>query len=74
MEQQLERLTNYFVSVSQEFPPLHPEQLSDYTRQKLLDIRPQDIPTIEDYEIFNILDKCTKKKSSVPGDIPPRLF
>ena len=74
VEQQLERLTNYFVSVSQEFPPLHLEQLSDYTRQKLLDIQPQDIPTVEDYEIFNILDNCTKKKSSVPGDIPPRLF
>ena len=74
VEQQLERLTDYFVSVSQEFPPLEIEQLSDYTRQKLSDICIEDIPVVEDYEIFNILDNCTKKKSAVPGDIPPRLF
>ena len=74
VEQQLERLTDYFVSVSQEFPPLEIEQLSDYTRQKLSDICIEDIPIVEDYEIFNILDNCTKKKSAVPGDIPPRLF
>ena len=62
------------MSVSQEFPPLEIEQLSDYTRQKLSDICIEDIPIVEDYEIFNILDNCTKKKSAVPGDIPPRLF
>ena len=74
VEQQLERLSDYFVAVSQEFPPLEMEQLSAETRQKLADIRPEDIPTVQEYEIFQILDKSKKKKSSVPGDMPPRLF
>ena len=67
VEQQLERFSDYFVAVSQEFTPLQPEQLSAETRQKLADIRPEDIPTVQEYEIFQILDKSKKKKSSVPG-------
>ena len=74
VDQQLERLTKYFVSVSQEFPPLEISQLSEYTRSKLANICQEDIPKVQDYEIFSILDNCKKKKSSVPGDIPPRLF
>ena len=74
VDQQLERLTKYFVSVSQEFPPLQIEQLSEYTRQKLANICEDDIPKLEEYQIFSILDNCKKKKSSVPGDMPPRLF
>ena len=74
VEQQLERLSNYFVAVSQEFPPLELDQLSDRTRQKLSDIRVEDIPKVQEHEIFLILDRCKKKKSSVPGDMPPRLF
>ena len=74
VDQQLERLTKYFVSVSQEFPPLQMEQLSEYTRQKLANICEDNIPKLEEYQIFSILDNCKKKKSSVPGDMPPRLF
>jgi hypothetical protein len=74
VEQQLERLSDYFVAVSQEFPPLELDQLSDKTRQKLSDIREEDIPLVQEHEIFLILDRCKKKKSSVPGDMPPRLF
>ena len=74
VEQQLERLSNYFVAVSQEFPPLELDQLSDRTRQKLSDIRVEDIPQVQEHEIFLILDRCKKKKLSVPGDMPLRLF
>ena len=74
VDQQLERLTKYFVSVSQEFPPLEILKLSEYTRNKLANICQEDIPKVQDYEIFSILDNCKKKKSSVPGDMPPRLF
>ena len=62
VKQQLERFSDYFVAVSQEFPPLQLEQLSAETRQKLADIRPEDIPTVQEYEIFQILDKSKKKK------------
>ena len=74
VEQQLARIADYFVAVSQEFPPLQHDQLSAITRQKLADIRPEHIPTVQEYEIFQILDNSKKKKSTVPGDMPPRLF
>ena len=74
MEQQLERFSDYFVAVSQEFPPLELSQLSEKTLQKLANIRQDDIPIVQEYEIFQILDKCKKKKSAVPGDMPPQLF
>lgn len=55
-------------------PPLKVDQLSEYTRQKLANICQDDIPKLQDYEIFSIFESCKKKKSSVPGDMPPRLF
>ena len=74
VEEQIQRLTDHFVSVSQEFPPLELSQLSEFTRRKLNEIRPEEIPHVEDHEIFCIFEKMKKKKSSVPGDMPPRLF
>ena len=74
VEEQIQRLTDHFVAVSQEFPPLQLSQLSAKTRQKLEEIRPEQIPIVQEHEIFQILDKLKKKKSSVPGDLPPNLF
>ena len=74
MEEQLERFSDYFVAVSQEFPPLEISQLSEETRRKLSQVQKEEIPIIQDYEIFQILDKSKQKKFTVPGDMPPRLF
>ena len=74
VEEQLERFANYFVSVSQEFPPLEISQLSEETQRKLSEIQSEEIPFVQDFEIFQIIDKCKKTKSTVPGDLPPRLF
>ena len=74
VEEQIERFSDFFVAVSQEFPPLELSQLSNSTRQKISNIRPQDIPVVEEHEIYQILSKTKRKKSSVPGDIPPSLF
>ena len=54
VEQQLEWLSKYFVAVSQEFPPLELDQLSDRTHQKWLDIREEDIPQGQEHEVFLI--------------------
>ena len=72
--EQIERFSNYFISVSQEFPPLKLDQLSELSRQKLDNIKLEDIPKVEEHEIYEILKSSKKKKSSVPGDMPPRLF
>ena len=74
VKEQLARFSDYFIAVSQEFPPLQLDQLSAEARRKLSEIRQEEIPQIHDYEIFHILDKSNKKKSMVPGDMPPRLF
>ena len=74
VDEQLERFSEYFVSVSQEFPPLELSQLSEETNKKLSEICQEEIPILQDYEIFRILDKSKRKKSTVPGDMPPRLF
>ena len=74
VEEQLARFSDYFVAVSHEFPALQLNQLSPNTLHKLANIKQEEIPIVEDYEIFQILDRCKKKKSSVPGDMPPKLF
>ena len=74
VREQIARFSDYFISVSQEFPPLQLDQLSEESRKKLSEIRQKEIPQIHDYEIFHILDKSKKKKSSTIGDMPPRLF
>jgi hypothetical protein len=74
VEEQIDRFSDYFIRVSQEFPPLEMSQLSDETRQRLAAVRPEDIPTVQEHEIFQLLDKSKRKKSAVPGDMPPRLF
>ena len=74
VEQQIERISDFFIAVSQEFPPLTMDQLSPVTLQKLKDIQMSDIPNVEEYEIYQILKTAKKRKSSVPGDMPPELF
>ena len=74
VEEQIERISDFFIAVSQEFPPLSLEQLSPETLKKLDEILLSEIPRVEEYEIFQILDKAKKRKSSVPGDMPPVLF
>ena len=54
VEEQIQRLTDHFVSVSQEFPPLQISQLSEKTRRKLEGIRPDEIPIVQEHEIFQI--------------------
>ena len=56
VNEQLSRFSEYFISVSQEFPALELDQLSAATRTKLSQIRQEEIPQIQDYQIFNILD------------------
>ena len=74
MEEQLERFSAHFVAVSQEYPPLELSELSDRTRRLLSEIQREEIPFVQDYEIFDIIDKSKKKKCTVPGDMPSRLF
>ena len=55
VEEQIQRISDFFIAVSQEFPPLSLDQLTHQTIQKLNEIQPSEIPIIEEYEIFQIL-------------------
>ena len=74
VDEQIESFSKNFISVSQEFPPLQLALLSNETRQKLTEIRQDEIMCVLEHEMYEILRRCKKKKSSVPGDMPPRLF
>ena len=73
MEEQIEIFSNYFLSVSQEFPTLQLDQLSELSQQKLDNVKQEDIPTVEEHEMYEILKQSKSKKSCVPGDRTPRL-
>ena len=51
VEEQNRKFSDFFMAVSQEFPPLHVSQLSDKSRLKLAQIC-QETPIVQDREIF----------------------
>ena len=73
-KEQLERISNYFASIANEFPKLKEEDLSEEVKHKLNNIEHNEIPSISSQYVYDIMRQIKKKKSSVPGDIPPRLF
>ena len=69
-----ERIARHFGAISQEFPPINTECLPERLKEKIFD--PQiikDIPTIEEYEVYEKFKKRKLKNSKVPGDIPKKL-
>ena len=73
-EEQLDRISDYFVSIAEEFPKLKIEDLSDEVKMKLDNIDESEIPHVSANYIYSVMREIKKKKSSVPGDLPPRLF
>jgi hypothetical protein len=63
VEEQLERFGEHFSAVSQEFPPLKLEQLSDFTRKKLSEIQICQIPYVEEFEIHHIIQRSLEKRN-----------
>ena len=57
-----------------EFPELNVNDLSPDVKRMLNEIKPDEIPKIESNEMYKILKSCKNKKSSVPGDLPPRIY
>ena len=70
-KEQLERISNYFASIANEFPKLKEEDLSEEVKHKLNNIEHNEINSISSQFVYNVMRQIKKKKSSVPGDIPP---
>jgi hypothetical protein len=73
-KQSVERLAEYFSTISQEYSPLNVESLPECVRIKLqAPVNTCDIPHIEAYEVWEMIKTGQKTKSSVPGELPARL-
>ena len=65
------RILKYFTDISKEYEPLDICRLPVRVKVKLLE-KGQQIPTIEDYQVYETIQKA-KKTSGVPGDLPAKL-
>jgi hypothetical protein len=73
-EESTERIAEYFASISQEFPPLNRDQLPEHVKAKLdTPVTPDELPTIQDYVIYENIKRSKKPRSCVPGDVPRRI-
>ena len=65
------KILKYFTDISKEYEPLEVCRLPVRVKVKLLE-RSQNVPTIEDYQVFDVIKK-SKKSGAVPGDLPSKL-
>ena len=73
-EESIEKIAQHFAQISQEFPPLNINLLTDEVRLKPQETnKDQDIPDIQEYKVYEKIRESKKPKSSVPGDLPRRL-
>ena len=74
LEQSTDRILKYFSEISQQYLPFDIERLpghvQDILRQEVNSI---DIPVIQPFQVYEIMKKCKKTKSAVPGELPARL-
>ena len=74
-QQSCEKIADFFSRISQEFLPLDRSRLPDRVKAKINQSAKQsDIPLIEPYEVHNRIKSAKKTKSTVPGDVPPRIM
>ena len=74
-EASAEKIADHFSQISQEFVPLNISNLPARVKDKL-DSQDEGIKIniIEQYEVHEKIKHAKKTKSSVPGDIPPRIM
>ena len=74
-EQSIERIAQHFANISQEFLPLNynllPADVRDNIDQPICESK---IPELPDHDVYQKIRKSKKPKSSVPGDLPRKLY
>ena len=74
-QQTVERMADYFSTISQSMEPLDESLLSPALRQALEDGRAtQDRPVLERHQVYRKMVKLNKPNSAVPGDVPRVLI
>ena len=73
-KQSVESLADYFPNISQQFTALDVNNPPVRVRAKLdSPVNSCDIPRIETFQVWEIMKKGRKTKSTVPGELPARL-
>ena len=74
-KESVERIANHFSKISQEFPPISKDNLSERVEVKLgLKVDETIIPKLDEMNVFDKINKAKKPKSGVPGDLPSTLI
>ena len=74
-EECTEQIAVQFAEISQEYPPLDVESLSQDVKEKLqMQNLLADLPKIIPVDVYNKMRKSKKTKSQVPGDLPKSIL
>ena len=71
-QQSVDKIADFFAAISGELEPITIEKLSPKLREKLK--MKQNVPIIEDHEVFEKIKRAKKPNSSVPRDIPKKVM
>ena len=69
-----QRISDFFVAISQEFSPLRLDNLSSQVIKYLMHEQDEHIPLITDHYVYQKLKMSKKPHSSVKGDVHPNLI
>ena len=73
-QESAEILADHFAIISQEYDPVNIERFPPRLKVKLLNPDLQNIPKLEEYEVFRRLRRSKKPNSVVPGDLPKKII
>ena len=69
-KESVEKIAQHFSRISQEYPALDKEKLSQTVQDKLRDRLKANLPYLSRYKVENMMKKAKKTKSGVPGELP----
>ena len=72
-EESIEQIAQYFAQISQEYPPLDPENLPQRVKEKLNSSDVSGAPILSEKDVSSQIKKSKKPKSGVPGDLPKKV-
>ena len=73
-KQSVEKIADNFFSISQKYPPLKVDKLSQGAHKKLKSRLEDNLPSISSYDVQKIIKKAKKTESGVTGELPVSNF
>ena len=73
-KESVELIAEHFAKISQEYPPLDIQKLSETVHKKFAERENDNPPYISCYQVQKMLSKVKKSKSGIPDDLPGALI